>query len=103
MFSAAFTAMIFHETTGRTEMGPHAQALLDVLATSAALLGRIARRGSYHHVTSSRGLVREDAEKRAPTRIMNALGETVIARHSLQRSGLPRKYDYTAPRSAWQR
>ena len=63
-------------------MGPHAQTLLDVLPTSAALLGREARGDSHHHMTGSLSLIREDVEKRAPTRIMNALGKMVVLHHS---------------------
>ena len=62
-------------------MRPHAQALLDVLPASAALLRREARGHSHHHMTGSFSLIREDVEKRAPTRVVNALGEMLVAHH----------------------
>ena len=64
-------------------MGAHAQTLLDVCATSAALLGREARRNPHHHMTGSLSLIREDVEKRAPTGVVNTLGEMEVARHPM--------------------
>ena len=53
-------------------MGAHAQTLLDVFATSAALLGREARRNPHHHMTGSFSLICENIEESAPTRVVNA-------------------------------
>ena len=61
-------------------MGTHTQALLDVLATTAALLRREARWDSNHHMIGSLSLIREDIEKRAPTRVVT-LGEIAIPHH----------------------
>ena len=44
-------------------------------------LRREARRDSHHHMTGSLSLVREDVEKRAPTRVVNALGERMVLHH----------------------
>ena len=62
-------------------MGTHAQTLLDILAAPAALLRREARGHSHQHVTSSRSLVRENIEERAPTRVVDALGEVMVPHH----------------------
>src|SRR5487761_2513938 len=73
---------VFYQSAGRTNMGAHAQTLLNVLATPAALLGGEARGNSYHHMTGSFSLIREDVEKRAPTGVVNALGEVIVACHA---------------------
>ena len=62
-------------------MRPYAQAFLDVLAASATALRCEVRGHSHDHVTSSCSLVREDVEKRTPTRVVNALGKLVVSRH----------------------
>ena len=62
-------------------MRPHTEAFLDVLATPAALLRGIARRDSNHLMASSLSLVAQDVKKRAPTGVVNTLGEMVIAHH----------------------
>ena len=59
-------------------MRPHAQAFLDVLAASATARRREARGHSHYHVTSACSLVREGVEKRAPTRVVHALGKLVV-------------------------
>ena len=63
------------------EVRPHTEALLHMLPTAAALLRREARGDSNHPMTSSLSLVGEDHEKRTPTRIIDALGEMMVARH----------------------
>src|SRR5487761_2658511 len=73
---------VFYQSAGRTEMGAHAQTLLNVLATPAALLGREARGNSYHHMTGSFSLIREDVEERAPAGVVNALGERMVLAHA---------------------
>src|SRR5215472_965604 len=62
-------------------MRPHTEAFLDVLATPAALLRGIARRDSNHLMAGSLSLVAQDVKKRAPTGVVNTLGEMVIAHH----------------------
>jgi hypothetical protein len=62
-------------------MRPHREAFLDVLPTAAAALRREARGDSDHHMTGSFSLIREDVEKRAPTRVVNAFGEMVVPHH----------------------
>ena len=63
-------------------MRPHAQAFLHVLTASAAFLRREARRNSDHLMISSLSLIFKDSEKRAPTRVVNALGQMMIPHHS---------------------
>src|SRR5690242_861498 len=62
-------------------MRPHGEALLDVRPTPVAVLGGVARRHSDHLMAGSLSLVFKDTEKHAPARIMNALGEMMIAHH----------------------
>ena len=62
-------------------MRPYREAFLDVCPTAAAGLRREARGDSHHHMTSSRSLVREDVEKRAPTRVVNAFREMMVLHH----------------------
>lgn len=62
-------------------MGAHAQAFLDVLPTLAAPLRREARGHSDDLMTGSFSLVFQDTEKRAPTGVVNTLGEMVAAHH----------------------
>ena len=62
-------------------MGTNAQAFLDVLATPTALLRGETRGHSHHHMTGSRSLIREDGEKRAPTRLVNAFGKGMVLHH----------------------
>src|SRR5487761_2066270 len=73
---------VFYQSAGRTEMSTHAQTFLHILATPAALLGREARGDSYHHMTGSFSLIREDVEERAPAGVVNALGEMMVTRHA---------------------
>jgi hypothetical protein len=63
-------------------MGTHAQAFLDVLTTSTTFLRGIARRDSDDLMTSSLSLIVKDTEKRAPTGVVNALGEMVVLHHA---------------------
>ena len=63
-------------------MRPYREAFLHVSSTPAALLRREACRNPHHHMTGSLSLIREDIEKCAPTRVVNALGEVVIPYHS---------------------
>src|SRR5262249_13428640 len=62
-------------------MGAHTQALLHVLPTPAAFLRGEARRDSDHLMTSSSSLIFKDTEKRAPTRVVNALGQMMVLHH----------------------
>lgn len=62
-------------------MGAHTQTLLDICSAPTALPRGEARRDSYHHMTGSLSLVREDVEKRAPTGVVSALGEMTVLRH----------------------
>src|SRR5262249_32317642 len=70
------------QSTGGTQMRPYRKALLDVGATPAASLRREARGDSDHLMTSSLSLVGQDTEKRAPTRIADALGKVVVLDHA---------------------
>src|SRR5690348_9852001 len=63
-------------------MRPDAQTLLDVLTTSTAALRREARWDSYHHMTGSLSLIREDVEKCTPTRIVNDFGKRMVLHHA---------------------
>lgn len=62
-------------------MSSHREALLDVLPASAALLRREARGDSYHRMTGSLSLIREDSENCAPTGVVNALGQVMVSHH----------------------
>lgn len=62
-------------------MRADAQALLDVLVTPAAFLRGEARRDSDDLMTSSLSLILKDTEKRAPTRVVNALGQRMVLYH----------------------
>ena len=55
-------------------MGAHAQTLLDARTTAAAFLCREARGHSDNLMTGSLSLIFKNAEKRAPTGVMNASG-----------------------------
>jgi hypothetical protein len=59
-------------------MGAYREAFLDVLTTPTALLAREARGHSDDLMTSSLSLIFKDAEERAPTRVVNALGEVMV-------------------------
>jgi len=63
-------------------MCAHAQALLDVLPTSVAPLCHEARRNSDHLMISSFSLIFKDTEKRAPTGVVNVLGQMMVSYHS---------------------
>src|SRR6185369_1619507 len=64
-----------------TERGADAQALLDVLATPAACLRGEARRDADDVMTGSLSLIVKDTEKRAPTGVVNALGQVMGLHH----------------------
>ena len=62
-------------------MCPDRETFLDICPTPMTLLRCEAYRHSDHHVTSSLSLVHEGVEKRAPTRVVKALGQVVMAHH----------------------
>src|SRR5260221_5743481 len=62
-------------------MGAYRQAFLDVRPTAMALLRREARGDADHLMAGSFSPVFKDAEKRAPTGVVNALGTMMVAHH----------------------
>jgi len=72
---------IQHDTTSGTDVGTHAQTFLDHGTTRRAVLRGELWRNRYHRNTMHVPVVSHPPEERAPTRIVNTLGEFAVPHH----------------------
>src|SRR5262249_55480243 len=72
---------IFDQAAEKADMRSHAHALLHVLPAAVALLRREAPGDSYDSMTSAFQPALRGFQERAPTRVVNALVQVMVAHH----------------------